>query len=266
MSAQPDLLWLNIRELPYFRGLLRAVEGRFYQDLPMPAPTLDLGCGDGQFAQVTFPRMLDLGVDPWASPLQEAKQRSNYYHLVRANGQRLPVPASSHASAFSNSVLEHIPDVQPVLDDIARTLKPGGWFYFCVPNHNFDPNLSIARFLDRLGMHRLAVAYRRWFDRIARHAHLDDPSTWQTRVEQAGMQVIRHWNYFSPRALATLEWGHYFGLPSLITKRLTGRWVVAANRWSLALTRWIVHTAWTEPQPQPDGVCTFFICQKPEQR
>jgi SAM-dependent methyltransferase len=213
-KKKPDLLWANISELPYFRGLLRAVEGRFYQDLPLPAPTLDLGCGDGQFAQITFPRPLELGVDPWLSPLQEARQRNSYLQLVRAYGQSLPLPDHSYASAVSNSVLPHVHDVQPVLNDIARILQPGGTFYFCVPNHNFDPNLSIARFFDRLGWARLAGRYRAWFDKIARHVHLDDPATWQNRIEQAGLKVVQHWNYFSPQALAVMEWGHYFGVPS----------------------------------------------------
>jgi len=265
MDRKPDLLWLNISELPYFRGLLRAVEGRFYQDLHLPEPTLDLGCGDGQFAQITFPRKLELGVDPWAAPLTEAKKRNSYLNLVRSNGQQLPVPKNSYASAVSNSVLEHIPDVQPVLDEIGRVLKPGGVFYFCVPNHNFDSNLSIARFFDRLGWHGFAGRYRRWFDRIARHAHLDSPAVWTARVEAAGMIVTRQWNYFSPRALAILEWGHYFGLPALVSKHLTGRWILNSHPVNLSLTRMVVNPAWTEPQPQPDGVCTFFVCQKPEQ-
>jgi ubiquinone/menaquinone biosynthesis C-methylase UbiE len=143
-------------------------------------------------------------VDPWFGPLREAVQRKNYDVVVQAYGQRIPAPDNSFASALSNSVLEHIPDVQPVLNDLARVLKPGGSFYFCVPNHNFDPNLSIARFFERVGLKRWAAAYRRWFDRIARHVHLDDPTTWQARVEQAGMQVVHRWNYFR-RGRSTLE-------------------------------------------------------------
>ena len=38
-----DYLWLNLRDLPYFRAMLRAVEAQFYQDLELLAPTLDLG-------------------------------------------------------------------------------------------------------------------------------------------------------------------------------------------------------------------------------
>ena len=54
VTQQKDYLWLNLRELPYFRGLLRAIEGRFYEEIELAEPVLDLGCGDGQFAAVTF--------------------------------------------------------------------------------------------------------------------------------------------------------------------------------------------------------------------
>ena len=69
-------------------------------------------------------------------------------------------------------------------------------------------------------MKSLAESYRRFFTRISRHVHLDDPETWTARLAKAGFTVERHWHYFPPSALAALEWGHYFGLPSLITRKL----------------------------------------------
>ena len=40
-------------------------------------------------------------------------------------------------------------DLRP-RDEMARVLKPGAPFYFCVPNANFTDNLSVARFFDKL--------------------------------------------------------------------------------------------------------------------
>ena len=51
---EKDYLWENIKDLPYFRAVLRAVEARFYQDIALSQPVLDLGCGDGHFASKTF--------------------------------------------------------------------------------------------------------------------------------------------------------------------------------------------------------------------
>lgn len=57
-----DFLRLHTRDLPYFRAFLRAVESCFYQDVELSSPTLDVGCGDGNFAELTFDRKLEVGV------------------------------------------------------------------------------------------------------------------------------------------------------------------------------------------------------------
>mgnify|MGYP000002900413 CR=1 FL=1 len=260
--VEKDYLTLHLRELPYFRSLVRAVEARFYQDYPLPQPTLDVGCGDGHFASVAFERQLEVGIDPWFAPLREAQQRAAYRLLLQAEGARLPFADGFFASAVSNSVLEHIPQVEAVLAEINRVLKEGAPFYFCVPNHQFLAALSVGRFLDRLGLTALGNAYRAFFNRISRHHHCDPPEVWQARLERAGFTLIEWWHYFSPAALAVVEWGHYFGLPSLLVKKLSGRWILAPYAWNLALTRRIVQDAYLQEARCAEGVYTFYIAHK----
>jgi SAM-dependent methyltransferase len=260
---EKDFLWRNIRDLPYFRGALRAVESRFYQEFEFVEPILDLGCGDGQFVTVTFDTKINVGVDPWTGPVREAVRRGGYHHVIQNEGALLPFENSRFNTVFSNSVLEHIPDLQPVIDEISRVLKPEGMFYFCVPNHQFLSNLSIARFFDKIGVKFAARWYRNFFNYISRHHHCDSPETWQRRLEAAGFEVVKWWHYFSPRALATLEWGHYFGLPAWIIHAITGEWILVKKPWNLALTRKIVsHSYEEDAYNQPLGAYTFYIAQK----
>jgi len=260
--TKKDLLWLNLRELPYFRALLRAVEARFYAGLDFPQPTLDLGCGDGHFASVAFDRHLEVGLDPGAAPLREAARRGVHRALVQADGGRMPFPDGYFASAFSNSVLEHIPTVEEVLAEVGRVLRKGAPLAFSVPNHRFDPNLSLGLAFDRAGLGYLGQRYRRFFERIARHHHLDPPEVWQARLERAGFNLESWWHYFSPAALRILEWGHWFGLPALASYRLTGRWILAPTYWNLALTRRLVRPYFEEALHREDGVCTFFVARR----
>src|SRR5574340_255847 len=125
VRSQPasDFLFRHVRALPYFRGLLRAVESRFYQDLELAAPVYDLGCGDGHFASITFPQQIDVGLDPWRGPIHAAGRRGAYRGLVEADAAHTPFPTAQFASAFSNSVLEHIPRVQEGLNETARILR-----------------------------------------------------------------------------------------------------------------------------------------------
>jgi SAM-dependent methyltransferase len=257
-----DHLWLQISSMPYFRGLLRAVEARFYENLDLPAPTLDLGCGDGHFASVAFDRRLEVGTDPWWEPLTEAGEQNAYLGLAQSDGAAQPFPNGYFASAVSNSVLEHIPHLDEVLTETARVLQPGAPLIFCVPNHHFLSSLSIGRGLDKIGLRSLGDIYRGFFNRISRHHHCDNPQTWEARLQKAGFQLENWWHYFSPGALQTLEWGHYFGIPSLFSKKFTGRWILVPQPWNLALTRRLTEPYFNEPLATENGVYSFYIARR----
>lgn len=257
-----DYLWLHLKELPYFRSLVRAVEARFYQDFELPAPTLDVGCGDGHFATVAFERPLEVGLDPWEGPLREAARRGSYRALVLADGGRMPFASGSFASAVSNSVLEHIPHVEAVLEETGRVLEPGAPFLFCVPNERFLGSLSIGNALDKVGLRGLGDAYRRFFDRISRHQHCDPPQVWERRLQKAGFEVEKWWHYLPPRALHVVEWGHYFGLPALLSRRLTGRWVLVPQPWNLWLTRRVLKPYAADEARSELGVYTFYVARR----
>ncbi|HWQ04218.1 MAG TPA: class I SAM-dependent methyltransferase [Longilinea sp.] len=262
-SSQPkDFLWLQLQDLPYFRAVLRAVESRFYQDIPLPQPVLDLGCGDGHFVTITFDKPIDFGIDPWTGPVKQAAQRGGYRIVVQGAGGEIPVPDGTFASVMSNSVLEHIPELDPVLAEVARVIQPGGLFVFCVPNHNFLDNLSVSSFFDKIGLHFLGNAYRTFFNRISRHYHCDSPQVWQDRLARAGFRIERWWHYFSPKSLHILEWGHYLGLPSLVSHVLFRRWILLRQPWNLVLAKAICQPAYDEPDSQPKGSYTFFIARR----
>lgn len=256
-----EILWRHLRDLPYFRAMLRAVEDRFYQDIELAGPVLDIGCGDGQFASVAFKKPLDVGLDPWSEPLKETLSHGAYRMVVQAYGDQIPFPAGSFGSAISNSVLEHIPNVEKVINDVGRAVRPGGLFVFCVPNHRFIDQLWGTRFFNGLGMEGLGKRYSRFFNRIARHINLDEPAVWIKRAEAAGFKVEQHWNYFPLAALTTLETGHLFGLPSLFTRKLFGKWILVQQRWNLAIP-WQLSRKYLENPKTEEGVCTFFIARK----
>jgi len=261
-TPERDYLWLNLRELPYFRGLLRAVEGRYYRQFDLPSPTLDVGCGDGQFVTTAFERPIEVGIDPAYPSLKEAKLRAGYHSLVQSYGNRLPFPDGYFASAFSNSVLEQIPDIDSVVGEVGRVLRTGAPFVFCVPNHQFLDSLSIGRLLNRIGAKGLGDSYRAFFNRIARHYHSDPPEVWNARLEKSGFVTERWWHYYPPEAMHVTEWGHYFGLPSLVAYRLTHRWVLAPTHWNLALTDRITRPHYQAAPESAEGVCTFYVARR----
>jgi SAM-dependent methyltransferase len=250
-----DYLWTQLREVPYFRGLLRAVESRFYRDLPMVAPVLDLGSGDGVFARQTFTKKLDVGIDPFTSPTYGDISREAYKSLAIAQGAQMPFADASFNTVISNSVLEHIPDLEPVIAETYRVLKPGGYFLFCSPSDHFTDWL--------IGAKIFGDAYRRWFNKIARHHHTDSPQVWTERLQRHGFVVDRIWYYFSPEATRTLELGHYLGVPNLITRKLFGKWVVWQSRANpvLRLLQRRLTPIYNEPLPMV-GAEVFCVAKK----
>jgi len=260
-GAAKDFLWLHLRELPYFRSILRAVEARFYRGLDLPRPILDVGCGDGHFASVVFDSRIDVGIDLHLPSLREATRRGVYRLVLDSDGTRLPIRPESLGSAFSNSVLEHLPDLDGVLAEIARTLKPGAPLFFTVPNPGYRSELSFPRCLASVGLPGAARAYQDYFMWMSRTRNMLYEAEWAERLGRVGLEVERTARYFSPAALHALEWGHYFGAPCLMARWLTRKWIVAPYRWNLWLTERLTRRYYLE-MPCPDGTYSYYLARK----
>lgn len=260
-KTEIDFLRENLADLPYFRALLRGVESRFYQPLNFESPVLDLGCGDGHFASVTFNKLMLIGVDSEWSSLLEAQKTKRYNILLSSKGGRLPFKNQEFSSCISNSVLEHIPEVDEVLREIARVLKNEAKFVFCVPNQKFTKYLAIAEFFEKIKSPSIAECYRSFFNKISRHYHCDPYEIWKERLEKVGLIIADHWDYFSPSTIKCLEWGHYLGLPYWITKKLFGKWVIW-KQFNQTVIYSLVKKFYFENPRHPEGAYSFYICQK----
>ncbi len=256
-----DFLWLHLREIPYFRSILRAVEARFYQDIDLAHPRLDVGCGDGHFASVAFDGPVDVGVDLHRPSLRKASRRECYRSLLQADGTHAPLGDDSIASGFSNSVLEHMPGLDRVLVEVGRVLRRGAPFVFTVPNPGYRNELSFPRFLEGLGLRRAAKAYANYFMWMSRTRNVFYEEEWARRLDQAGLDVERTERYFSPSALHALEWGHYLGAPCLLPHWLIGKWIVAPYHWNLVLTERLMRRYYQEI-PSEKGTYSFYLARK----
>ena len=259
---EDDYLWRQLKSIPAFRALLRAVETRFYQPIELPEPILDLGCGDGHFSEMTFDKRIDVGIDPWWGPLQKSKRSDMYDSLVHGLGDDMPFPDESFGSVFSNSVLEHIPDIQTVLNETSRVLKQDGTLMITMPSHYFNQYLKGVSFFKQMGADGLAAWYSKMADFVTRHEHTDSPDVWAERLAQAGFEVERWQYYFSKEATQALEWGHVQGLPSAIIHAITGHWIIAPWRSSLHRTEKWLRPFYEEPFDPDEGAYLLIVARK----
>lgn len=149
MSIPADLLTEFVARYPAqpATAFFRAIEiERLAQALVADGLGLDLGCGDGILTDILFsrmgvkPRLVGVDIDPLET--QAAAQYDFYERIHTVPAQAIPEPDAVFDYVFSNSVLEHIPDLDGVIAEVGRTLKPGGRFWFTVPGPNFRSNLA----------------------------------------------------------------------------------------------------------------------------
>jgi SAM-dependent methyltransferase len=89
---------------------------------------VDVGCGVGHSYELLAPRVT-VGVDLDPSVL-EGQQRET----VAADMRRLPFGPASFDGAIAVHSIEHVPDPERAVGEIARVLKPGGVAILVTPN------------------------------------------------------------------------------------------------------------------------------------
>ncbi len=102
---------------------------------------LDLGCAGGFMAEALAQRGADVtGIDPAAEAINAARAHACTGGLrIRYDvgmGEALPYGDASFDAVVCVDVLEHVTDLNKVMSEVARTLRPGGLFLFDTINRN----------------------------------------------------------------------------------------------------------------------------------
>lgn len=229
--------------------------------VPLVHPVLDIGSGDGHFASVAYREPIDVGLDLLERDLKEAATRRPvvFLDLVKASATKMPFPDSVFATVLSNCVIEHIPDVDSVMSEIGRVLRPGGTFATTLPSEHYPEFLLGATIGRRIGLDRAAKAYGDFFNRISHHYHVDSPAVWKERLDRVGLEVVEHTYYFSESAHHAFDLAHYLGVPNLASKRLLGKWVL--HPLQAKPYEWWYRKYYDEPLPEV-GAYQFVRCRK----
>jgi SAM-dependent methyltransferase len=164
---------------------------------------LDLGCGDGILTDILFerigrkPRLV--GIDP--DPLEtDAARKFDFYERIHTvGGAAIPEPDATFDYVISNSVLEHISHLEPVIAEVGRVLKPGGKFFYTVPCPGFHENLagSILPGVSR-------DDYLSTLDKRLAHFNYLTQEDWQNLCGRYGMTVTGVTGYLGKQA--TRRW------------------------------------------------------------
>ncbi len=186
---------------------------------------LDLGCGDGRIANQVFNRQIDFGLDISQSALKQARQRQIYKKLLLAPAEKIPLDNNSVDLVFSNCTLEHIKDLERVLKEVSRILKPNGILAFTVPSKFYTE----YNFCTKIGFKPLTRFYGWLRNKKLNHFHLYSLNQWEMLLNKHDLSLK---NYYYYHQLSTLiYWDSLFWLnplfkllswhPRLLEKRIT---------------------------------------------
>jgi 2-polyprenyl-6-hydroxyphenyl methylase/3-demethylubiquinone-9 3-methyltransferase len=123
-------------------GFMRRVMAEDLRRNPADLEILDVGCGGGLLAE-EFARLGSsvTGVDPSRKSLEAARRHAADVGLsIRyqaAVAEELPFPDASFDVVYCCDVLEHVQDLDRVVAEAARVLKPGGAYLFDTINRTW---------------------------------------------------------------------------------------------------------------------------------
>lgn len=155
---------------------------------------LDLGCGDGILTDILFkrigriPRLVGIDIDPMET---EAARKFDFYERIHTtSAASIPEKDCAFDYVISNSVLEHIPELEPVIAEVGRLLKPGGTFFFTVPSPGFHANLfgAVTPTISRSD-------YLASLDNRLAHFHYLDENDWRKLCSKYGLELCETEGY-----------------------------------------------------------------------
>jgi SAM-dependent methyltransferase len=153
-----------------------------------PGLGLDLGCGDGRLTRLLAEevgglRLVGLDVDPLETALAES---DHFYERVHTtSGGRIPEADATFDFVVSVSVMEHIPELEVVLRDVARVLKREGRLITTIPGVGLH---SCLRGPLLPGTTR--EAYLRDVDRRVNHLRYWTVAEWESALTAAGLRLV----------------------------------------------------------------------------
>ena len=221
-----DIFRKYLEIAPAALAMERVQECEILEKQTFARPILDIGCGDGVFATMFFAEKIDTGIDYDAEEIARASGYGAYEELITCSGDSIPKPDASYNTIFSNSVLEHIPELMPVLHEAHRLLKPGGNFYVTIPTDRLERYNSISRIMGALGLKETRKKFQEFHNQFWKHYHAYPEDIWRAKFEEAGFRVVEEQTYITKNLTLLYDVLTPIAVPAMVSKKLLDRWIV----------------------------------------
>jgi SAM-dependent methyltransferase len=235
--AEADFRYLLAKLGPSL-SFWRAAEIAALREQVYEPPVLDLGCGDGLITAQVLPTV-DIGVDPDRAALERAAALGIYREVQAAPADSARIAPGSIATIVSNSVLEHIPDLDGTLQAAARALRPGGRLIFTAPTEAFDAWMVFPH-----------QAYAAWRNRHFVHLNILTLEEWRLSLNRAGLEIELVRPYLRQKWVTTWDLLELAQMIQIRKRRIAGiAWRKMPQRWLNGLSRRAARIDLSAPAP-----------------
>jgi 2-polyprenyl-6-hydroxyphenyl methylase/3-demethylubiquinone-9 3-methyltransferase len=181
---------LNPVRYGYFKGILRSLR------IPGKA-ILDVGCGGGFLAE-EFARdgFRVTGIDPSAKSVatahKHAAESGLHIRYEVGRGEKMPFPDGSFDLVACCDVLEHVDDLEKVIREVSRLLKPGGVLFYDTINRTWRSKIAIIKIWQEWSLTRCCPRNAHVWEKFIKPAEL-------TAIMQSCDLVHREMKGIAPR-------------------------------------------------------------------
>lgn len=241
-NPQYDYLTPLLTEAPATWALIRANEIRALDKVKFNSPILDVGCGNGFVAGIVLTnrnQKIDWGIDLSEDEIKYAKKSGSFKKCKVANVYDLPFKSRTFNTVFSNSVVEHIPDLNQALSEMSRVLKKKGRFIITVPTPYLTAYLIGVNFFNSIGLKSAADSYGKFFNKMFVHHNLLNHKQWQKLLIKHKLKLVEHHYYHTPAMVKTHEFLAYLAVPYGISKYFFKHWVVFPKFRKIFVVPWL---------------------------
>lgn len=248
-----------IKVAPISHALWRSVEAVEFSKIDIKPPSLDLGCGYGEFSSIVLPK-LDLGVDINSADLEIAAKTKQYQKVEVADARKLPYQSDSYSTVVSVSVIEHIDSIERVIEEVQRVLRQGGTFVFSTPTTYMHQNLLFVNIFRSLKLTFFAECYVWLHNKVFQHKSIKSPEWWRNTLESSGFTIREFKGTISPRLLHLHELFLLLAVPSQVCRIIFGKRMIIFPR---LRTKWFspLFSKFTIPD-QESYINIFVIAEK----
>lgn len=210
-------------------ALCRAIEADLFSNYSLKKPILDIGCGNGAFLDIFLNADNDVvcsesgsahlglqtivGLDLSKKEIYRARQSGLYDYLIVADARRMPFKDGTFSTVISNCVLEHIPNVEQVLESVGTALVDGGKLFFTVPSEFFNDYMILPNLFKKMRLPGLEEIWKNRRNRKLQHINMYTLDKWSRILEKASLDTITY-HYYLPKETVII-WDFLFSFTRL---------------------------------------------------